>query len=91
MGGGPRLPPPHPVPGATSRQTTQGTCRMARVEQIELGGHRDEIIADVKDLVEKYRAIFDWDVPDIDQNIADRLILTEVRKALDAIEAKLLD
>jgi hypothetical protein len=73
-----------------SRQTIQGTCEMARIEQIELDGHRDEIIADVKGLVEKYRAIFDWDVPDIDQNVADRLILNEVRKALDAVEAKLL-
>ncbi len=63
---------------------------MARIEQIELEGHREEIVADVKALIEKYRAIFDWDVPDIDQNVADRLILNEVRKALDAIEAKLL-
>jgi hypothetical protein len=29
-------------------------------------------------------------VPDIDQNAADRLILVEVRKALDDIEKKLL-
>jgi hypothetical protein len=63
---------------------------MARIEQIELEAHRDDIIADVKGLVEKYRAIFDWDVPDIDQNVADRLILNEVRKALDAIDAGLL-
>jgi hypothetical protein len=63
---------------------------MARIEQIELDGHRDEIIADVNGLIEKYRAIFDWDVPDVEQNVADRLILNEVRKALDAVEAKLL-
>jgi hypothetical protein len=59
---------------------------MAKIEQAELEEHRDKIIADVKGLVEKYRAIFDWDVPDIDQNAADMLILNEVRKALDAIE-----
>ncbi|MFY9329334.1 MAG: hypothetical protein WAO76_15160 [Georgfuchsia sp.] len=56
------------------------------MEQIELDRHRSEIIADVKKLVEKYRAIFDWDVPDIDQNAADKLILVEMRKALDDIE-----
>jgi hypothetical protein len=44
----------------------------------------------VKELVERYRAIFDWDVPDIDQAAADKLILTEVRKAVDALEHKLL-
>lgn len=63
---------------------------MAKIEEKELEGHRDQIIADVKQLVEKYRAIFDWDVPDIDQTVADKLILTEVRKALNEIEHKLL-
>ncbi|MBK5205344.1 MAG: hypothetical protein JJD98_08035 [Polaromonas sp.] len=63
---------------------------MAKIEQLELLGHRNEIIDDVKRLVEKYRAIFDWDVPDIDQNLADRLILVEIRKALEDIERSLL-
>ena len=63
---------------------------MGEIEQRELDGHRDQLIGDVRRLVEKYRAIFDWDVPDIDQNAADRLILVEVRKALDDIEKNLL-
>jgi hypothetical protein len=41
-------------------------------------------------LVEKYRAIFDRDVPDIDQMVADKLILMEVRKAIGEFEHKLL-
>ena len=64
---------------------------MVSIEQKELEAHRDDIIADVKKLVEKYRAIFDWDVPDIDQAAADRLILGEVRNALDELEKKFLD
>jgi hypothetical protein len=63
---------------------------VAKIEERELEGHRAQIIADVKKLVEKYRAIFDWDVPDIDQPVADRLILTEIRKALNELEQKLL-
>ena len=63
---------------------------MATIEQKELEGHRGEIIADMKKVVEKYRAIFDWDVPEIDQNVADKLILVEMRKALDDIEKQLL-
>ena len=63
---------------------------MAQIEQKELEGRRDEIIADVKKLVEKYRKIFDWDVPDIDQTVADKLVLTEVRRAIDELERKLL-
>jgi hypothetical protein len=64
--------------------------KVARIEERELEGHRDEIIADVKKMVEKYRKIFDWDVPDIDQAAADRLILSEVRKALGDLEKELL-
>jgi hypothetical protein len=63
---------------------------VARIEERELEGHRADIIADVKKLVEKYRKIFDWDVPDIDQAEADKLILSEVRKALSELENKLL-
>lgn len=63
---------------------------MKKMEQLELEAHRGGIIKDVKKLVEKYRAIFDWDVPDIDQSLADRLIIVEVRNALDDIEKELL-
>lgn len=63
---------------------------MKKMEQLELEAHRSGIIKDVKKLVEKYRAIFDWDVPDIDQSLADRLIIVEVRNALDDIEKGLL-
>jgi hypothetical protein len=63
---------------------------VAEIEQVELERRRGALIADVRNLVEKYRAIFDWDVPDIDQNAADKLILVEMRKALDDIEKKLL-
>ena len=63
---------------------------MVRIEERELEGHRAEIIADVKKMVEKYRKIFDWDVPYIDQAAADSFILSEVRKALGELEQKLL-
>jgi hypothetical protein len=64
---------------------------MANIELLELEAHRSQIISDVKELVEKYRAIFDWDVPDIDQGFADKLILVEIRQALDGIEKQLLN
>jgi hypothetical protein len=64
--------------------------KVAKIEERELEAHRAEIIADVRKMVEKYRKIFDWDVPDIDQAAADRLILSEVRKALGDLEHQLL-
>ena len=62
---------------------------MSNLEQLELESHRDDIITDVQKLVEKYRAIFEWDVPDIDQAAADRLILGEIRRALDHVKQAL--
>ena len=63
---------------------------MAEIENVEMARHRDQLKADVQKLVEKYRAIFDWDVPDIDQGAADKLILGEIRGALGEIERTLL-
>jgi hypothetical protein len=62
---------------------------MAPMEQIELDAHRAQLNADVQDLVEKYRSIFEWDVPAIDEALSDRLILAAIRQALDGIEQAL--
>lgn len=62
---------------------------MARSETLELQAHRQQLTADVESLVAKYRSIFGWDVPDIDQAFSDSLILASIRQALDAIEADL--
>ena len=63
---------------------------MAIIEQMELIRHRSDIITDVKSLVEKYRAIFGWDVPELDEKVADKLILVEIHNALGDIEKELL-
>ena len=62
---------------------------MSKMEQLELDAHRSEIVADMHSLVEKYRTIFDWDIPEIDQRAADTLILAAMRTALDDIAAQL--
>lgn len=62
---------------------------MERIETLELHAHRDQLVSDVRKLVEKYRSIFGWDVPDIDQSFSDTLILAAMRKALDDIERHL--
>lgn len=58
---------------------------MKKMEQLELDAHRDQIIADMRNLFDKYRAIFDWDIPEIDQPAADKLILAAMHAALDNI------
>lgn len=62
---------------------------MAKMEQIELDRHRERLDADVRHLVEKCRAIFEWDIPDVDEVAADRLILDAIRRALDTVERSL--
>lgn len=64
---------------------------MAKIEELELDAHRKRLNADVKALVEKYRSIFEWDVPDVDQRLADRLIVAAIREALDGVESTLAE
>lgn len=59
---------------------------MGKMEQLELDAHRSEIDADMRSLVEKYRRVFGWDIAEIDQPAADKLILAAMRKALDDIQ-----
>jgi hypothetical protein len=61
---------------------------MGKMEQLELEAHRSEIDADMRSLVEKYRRVFGWDIPEIDQQAADKLILAAMRKALDDIQTQ---
>ena len=59
---------------------------MAKMELLELEAHREQLAADVKQMVEKYRSIFGWDVPDIDVPFSDKLIIAAIRQALDDVE-----
>ena len=59
---------------------------MGKMEAAELDNHRHQLATDVRSLVEKYRAIFEWDVPEIDQVAANRLILGAIRRELDDVE-----
>lgn len=62
---------------------------MKKIEQIEMDRYRDDIISDIKKLVEKYRSIFGWDIPEINQSYSDRIILMEMQEALRDIESTL--
>ena len=61
---------------------------MSKIERIEMDAHRAQLTGDVKDLVEKYRCIFGWDVPEVDEALSDRLIFEAERQGLDDIEAQ---
>jgi len=58
---------------------------MQNMEQLELEAHRSQIVADMNDLRDKYRRIFGWDIPEIDQAEADKLILAAMHQAIDGM------
>ncbi|WP_283147807.1 hypothetical protein [Silvimonas soli] len=64
---------------------------MTSIEQLELDAQRQQLLMDVRRLVEKYQSIFGWDIPDIDQAFSDKLIIAAMRKALDTIEREWLE
>ena len=69
----------------------EGCAVSPGLERRELGAHREQLDADVRRLVEKYLAMAEWDVPEIDEPLATRLIITAIRQALDRIEKSLPD
>lgn len=56
---------------------------MPKIEELEMEAHRAQLNSDVRSLVDKYRAIFGWDVPEVDEVLSERLIVEALRQALD--------
>jgi len=50
--------------------------------------YADEIHEDTKEVFEKWMKRYGWDIPELDQNLAAKLILTEMQKALSELEVK---
>jgi hypothetical protein len=62
---------------------------MPTPELLDLQAHRKQLEIDVAGLVDKYLAIAEWDVPEIDEPLAIRLIIAAIRQALDSTEQKM--
>jgi hypothetical protein len=58
---------------------------MPSPEQLEMEAHRAQLESDLRQLVDKYLAIAEWDVPVIDEPLARQHIVTAIRQALDGI------
>ena len=56
------------------------------IQNIEIERFHDQITEDVRQLVERYREIMAWDVPDNDTVEADRLIFQAIHAAVVEIE-----
>ncbi len=56
------------------------------IENIEMDEQRNSLDKDVEKLVDKYIKIMDWNVPDIDEPKARRLILDEIKQSISRLE-----
>jgi hypothetical protein len=54
-----------------------------------MDAHRKDLINDMHRLLEKFCTNFGWDIPEIDQPGADKLVLAAMHKALDNITVSL--
>ncbi|PWQ93780.1 hypothetical protein [Leucothrix arctica] len=59
---------------------------MSKVQNIEIARYQDKITKDLSELVERYREIMAWDVPENDPVEADRLIFKAIHTSLLEIE-----
>ena len=58
------------------------------IEDIEMSRQRPSLDKDVNKLVGKYIKIMDWDVPDIDEPKARRLILDEIKLSISRLQSQ---
>ena len=61
---------------------------MKTIEQVEMDRYRAELNDDLRHLVKKYCRIMGWEVPELDEAAARRLIFEALRDALARAEAE---
>lgn len=59
---------------------------MASLEQIEISKYHDELVHDIRHLVQKYGRIMGWEVPELDEAQARRLLFQALKDALADVE-----
>ena len=59
---------------------------MSKIQEIEIKKYHNRIVKDVNHLIERYREIMAWDIPDNDPQEADKLIFEAVKVAIKECE-----
>ncbi|ESQ08872.1 MAG TPA: hypothetical protein DDY14_13350 [Chromatiaceae bacterium] len=60
---------------------------MAELEQVEIDRYRRELEHDVQHLLKKYCRIMSWEVPELDEQEAAKLILQALRAAIETADS----
>lgn len=61
---------------------------MKTIEQVEMERYRAELNDDVRHLVKKYGRIMGWEVPELDESEARKLIFQALRDAVARAESE---
>jgi hypothetical protein len=61
---------------------------MATIEEIEMSRYAQELEDDLRHLVKKYSRIMGWEVPDLDEKAARRLIFEAMRSSVSRVESE---
>jgi hypothetical protein len=59
---------------------------MSDSQKIEIQRYHKELVKDVASLVDKYRRIMEWDIPESDEGEGDKLIFEAIQDALNALK-----
>jgi hypothetical protein len=72
--------------GRAISSNRMGEHVMASLEQVEISRYHNELVHDVRHLVQKYGRIMGWEVPELDEAEAKRLIFNALKDALADVE-----
>jgi hypothetical protein len=61
---------------------------MATIEEVEMGRYAHELEDDVRHIVRKYCRIMAWDIPDLDEQAARRLIVSALRESVERVDTE---
>lgn len=70
----------------SARSTHNVEDEMASLEQVEISRYHEELVHDVRHLVKKYGRIMGWEVPELDEAEASKLIFAALKQALADVE-----
>jgi hypothetical protein len=60
---------------------------MSDLEKVELSRYQREIVADLQHMVDKYCRIMGWDIPELDEAEARKLLFSALKAALAEVES----
>jgi hypothetical protein len=69
-----------------TRSIRIGEDEMVSLEQVEISRYHEELVHDVRHLVKKYGRIMGWEVPELDEAEASKLIFAALKQALADVE-----